>query len=87
MLTLGLYAIIDKAASAFFNPFVARKTAEAHRSFGDTVKDPQGNLSKHPEHFDLYQIGTFDPVSGEITPLKKIELVARATDFVDLKEN
>lgn len=83
MLLLGMYAVNDEKAKAFFNPFVARQKAEAHRSFGDSIKDPAGNLGKHPGDFALYQLGTFDPVTGEIEGFSKPELVCRGSDFAD----
>lgn len=83
MLLLGIYGINDEPAEAFFNPFIARTNAEAHRSFGDSINDPQGNLGKHPSHFALYQLGTYDPSNGYIDGLKKPVLVARGSDFKD----
>lgn len=85
MLLLGLYAINDEKAQAFFNPFVARTSGESHRSFGDSINDPQGNLGKHPSDFALYQIGTFDPSNGYIDGLKKPVLIARGSDFKNIK--
>jgi len=86
MLVLGLYAILDEKAQAFFNPTVAHQKAEAHRSFGDRIKDPNGNLYKHPSDFSLHYLGTFDPFSGQVEPANKIELVCRGSDFSDTQK-
>jgi len=86
MLTLGLYAVNDEKSEAFFNPFVARTKGEAHRSFGDSINDPQGNLGKHPTDFALYQLGIFDPHTGCIEGTSKPVLVARGSDFKDTQK-
>lgn len=86
MLILGMYAVIDDKAQAFFNPFVARQKAEAYRSFGDSIKDPQGNLGKHPADFALYQLGTFDPSTGHIDGFDIPQLVCRGSDFIEVSK-
>ena len=30
------------------------------RSFGDEINNPESAISKHPEDFDLYELGSFN---------------------------
>lgn len=75
-----VFSVLDAAANAFGNPFVVPHVGVAVRAFTDQVNlAERGNdLHNHSEHFALYEIGSFDDVSGVITPLDIPKLVAQA---------
>lgn len=55
----------DRAANVFGQPFCAVSKGGAIRSFSDEINNPQGGMmSKHPEDFDLYDLGTFNDATG-----------------------
>lgn len=59
-------AVRDRVVDAFNSPFVVTSVGQAIRTFGDEVnrKQEDNPLSKHPEDFDLYKLGTWDSESG-----------------------
>lgn len=61
-------AVKDLAAECFGQPFVVPAIGVAKRHFADQVnKASEGNMwNLHPEHFELYQIGTYDDQLGVI---------------------
>lgn len=79
-----IVAVKDLAAQAFGQPFFVSSTGLALRSFRDEVnrRADDNQMSRHPEDFELYCIGTYDDESGAVAP-RGPELVARAKDLVD----
>ena len=54
-------AIRDRAIDAFGQPFFSASIGGAIRSFTDEInRAGENQLYKHPEDFDLYQLGDFD---------------------------
>lgn len=62
-----VFSIRDRAADLFCQPFYSHSTGAAVRSFTDEINNPQGNFYKHPEDYDLYELGTFDDEFGQFT--------------------
>lgn len=79
---LHIFAIKDLAADVFMTPYFHPNVGAVVRSFGDEVNrdDPQNMLNKHPEHFVLYELGTFDDNTGEFRATQPKQL-ALATDY------
>lgn len=63
---IKIYAIRDKAACAFQNPFYMHTDAMAERAFRNLISDPSSQVSKNPEDFDLFFLGLYHTDSGEI---------------------
>lgn len=64
---MNLFAVRDKAVDAFLPLFPARSKGEAIRSFSAAVGDPKHQFYVNRGDFELYQLGTFDDISGLIT--------------------
>lgn len=81
---LHIFAIKDLAADVFMTPYFHPNVGAVVRSFGDEVNrdDPQNMLNKHPEHFVLYQLGTFDDNTAEFRATEPKQL-ALASDYVN----
>lgn len=77
-----LYSVFDVKATTFAAPFILQNDAIAIRSFAAAVKDPESMLSKYPEDYILYCIGTFDPDSSVIDSFAKPVHLAVASNFV-----
>lgn len=79
-----LFVIKDRAVDSYNMPFAQGSSAEAVRNFKDQVNDdPKTNsIAKHPDDYDLYLIGTYDPDTGTINPEQHPQLVARGKDLV-----
>lgn len=59
-----VFAVRDSAIGAFMNPFYASALGQAERNFRDAVNDSKSPLYKHPEDYELFQLGTFDDGTG-----------------------
>ena len=63
---IKVYAIKDVKAGTFNQPFLQPTHGTAERSFQELVRDPQSFVSKYPEDYDLYFLGSFDDLTGGI---------------------
>lgn len=62
-------AIRDRAATCYGQPFYSTSTGGAIRSFSDEINraEPNNQLNRHPEDFDLFLLGEFDDQTGKFT--------------------
>lgn len=76
-------SVRDSAADCFQRPFFVPTPAVAVRLFGDEVKstDEHNPMNPHPEHFELFELGTFDDAIAKIDMLEAPRSLARAVDF------
>lgn len=61
-----LYYLFDSKSETYTAPTANPARGQAIRSFGDAVNGGQGVIADHPEDFTLFEIGEFDPYTGEI---------------------
>lgn len=63
---LRIVCIRDRAADVFGMPNFVTSIGMAIRSFGDEInRQAQDNpLHKHPEDFDLYELGVYDDATA-----------------------
>ncbi len=81
------YAIFDTASGAFMQPFFMPTDGMAFRAFTDHVNSTEpNNVSKHPEHFSLYYIGTWDDTSGDLEPANPARRLITANELVQRNE-
>lgn len=60
-----VFAVRDRAADSFGQPFFDVARGRAIRSFTDELnKNENSPLSAHPEDFDLYFLGMFNDQTG-----------------------
>jgi hypothetical protein len=80
---LVIVSVKDTAAQAFGRPIFVSAVPVALRSFRDEVnrKDSTDDLSRHPDDFELYELGSFEDSIGLIELLDEPRLVARAKDL------
>lgn len=78
-----IVSVKDTAAQAFGRPVFVPAVPVAVRSFRDEVnrKDSSEDLARHPEDFELYELGSFDDSTGVVEVLETPRLVARAKDL------
>lgn len=77
----NIYSIRDLKADGYIRPTFFGNDAEVTRYFGDGVKNPKTGLAAHPEDYELFCIGSFDDVTGEIKGCSP-RYICRALDFV-----
>ncbi len=63
---LVLCTVKDRAADAYGRPMFVPSVGVAIRSFSDEVNrdDTENQLNRHPDDFDLYELGEFDDNTG-----------------------
>lgn len=77
---MKIYAIKDIAIEAFGQPIFVRAQGQAVRSFMDECKNPESQLNKYPNDYELYYIGEYQDETGTIMGVTP-ERINRATDF------
>lgn len=77
---LIVVAIRDYVQDEFLNLWTAPNIGSAIRAFSLAVKEGDTPMSKSPKDFELFQLGTWDKETGELTSEKQI-LLAQATDY------
>lgn len=65
---LGVYTIKDTKAESYIQPFTFRTDGEAIRAFDDSVNKPDSPIYAHCEDYTLYRVGTFDVLTGVVSP-------------------
>lgn len=75
-------SIRDRGADVFGTPYCSASVGQAIRAFGDEVNRdaPENLLAKHPDDFDLYQIGLFDDASGRFEMADDVRVLIRGKD-------
>lgn len=66
---LRLFCLHDSAIQSFLRPFWSDHKGNAIRSFQQLVNDksnPDNMVANHPDQFTLFELGTFNPETGEI---------------------
>jgi len=63
---LTVVSVKDRLADAFGRPFFTPTAGVAIRSFQDEMSSdsPENFMGKHPDDFDLYELGHFDDSNG-----------------------
>lgn len=65
-----LYAIFDTCSGIYEQPHFANSDDMVRREFQD-ISTADGNpISKHPEHYSLWRLASFDNTTGKITDEK-----------------
>ncbi len=62
---LNLYTIYDTCAAYYKNPWCANTDEQAMREFAD-IFDGDNPIAKHPEHYYLLRLGTFNNDTAKI---------------------
>lgn len=63
---MKLYAVRDVKADAFGAPMSIATEGLARRSFLEACMDQRSDLCKYPNDYMLYELGSYDPNSGEV---------------------
>lgn len=83
-MNLVLLAVWDVLAGAYIGAPVAAPTrGVGERSFVDQVNNPESQFAKHPDDYELHEVGVFSLLDGRIVPTEPRPLVyGRARQFV-----
>ncbi len=76
-----VFTVHDSCSGVYDRPFVGRSEGDAVRSFGDIAMDAEHPIGKHPEHFSLYRLGSYDDNTGKLDPCTPVHVVS-AVDLI-----
>lgn len=82
---MELFTIFDSVAERYMKPFWGTNIASAIRGFADACKDPESPFVGHQEDYFLYQIASFDELTGEITANTPFK-VSSGNSFLEQRE-
>lgn len=67
---IKIFSVYDAKAEAFLQPFFAKATGQAIRSFTSAVNQPDHEFFRHAADYTLFYIGEFDEDTGTVEGLK-----------------
>lgn len=76
-----VFSILDRATKLYGAPMTFLHQGIALRSFTDQINDPQSDLFRHPQDYDLYELGTFDSETASFVGLHSPKLLARGDNL------
>lgn len=62
-------AVRDRMLNAFDRPWVVPAQGAAVRAFHDEIARPESQMSRHPEDYELFELGRFDDATGSLVSL------------------
>jgi len=75
---INIYSVYDEKAENFGTPFFMKNQQMAERAYGDLVNDPNSTINRHPGDYKLYDVGSFDDVTGIIEPNDSPKFISNA---------
>ncbi|QCQ85107.1 nonstructural protein [Blackfly microvirus SF02] len=81
---LDIFAVLDKKANAFGNPFTAPNLSTGIRSFKYAANDKTTEIGRFPEDFSLYHLGSFDTQTAKIDLMIEPFLLTPAQPLVEV---
>jgi len=80
---LIVVSVFDNAAAAYGRPVFVAARGQAVRSFTDEIQrtDASNEMAKHPEDFELYELGVFDDSTGRFSAQSDPTLLVRGKDL------
>lgn len=79
---LDMFTIRDIKATEYARPFFVPNELIARRSVADLASTKDNDVGKYPTDFELYYLGEFDGLSGEIVSLEKPRFVCNVVELV-----
>jgi len=65
---LRVFTMRDIKAQAFVRPFFVQTVAVAFRAIAESANEPNSQFGRYPHDFELWEIGEWDDIQGEIIP-------------------
>lgn len=77
-------SIFDRASGIYGRPVFVPAKGAGIRSFTDEINraDPQNEIYRHPDDYDLYDLGSFDDQSGAFELNVSPSILVRGKDVV-----
>lgn len=82
---LTVFAVRDLKALAFLQPFYSPSVGSALRAFGDACNESGSPFNKHPEDYQIFEIGSYEDSDALLKSVSPLKLLGSASDFVLVK--
>lgn len=80
---LKIYAVRDAKAEAYGSLICCATAGLATRAFADACADSRSPMASYPKDYDLYELGTFDPSSGQVVGYALPKFIASASEMLN----
>ncbi len=77
-----IFSIFDSKAEVFNTPIFLNTEGQALRILDDMVNGGESEISKHPEDYTLFCLGTYDLDSGKVESLDTPKSLGLALEFI-----
>lgn len=77
-----ILAVRDRASMTYLNPFAQPARGVAIRTFCELVNDENHQFGKHPNDYELWELGEFDDQTGKFDLYEEPDFVGVGSDFV-----
>lgn len=88
---LEIFVTYDRIGGFFEQPFFAPNKGCVTRAFQDLAAQTKGITSLpmllHPDHYEIYHLGSYDSNGGTISPLKKPDYWCKISDILSVVED
>lgn len=81
-MVLKMYCLYDRKTEFHHPPLYAHNTGHALRVFGDMFANPQLPFGKHPEDYQVFEVGSFDDQTATVLPVERPHLIAAGTELM-----
>lgn len=71
----NVYAVIDTASGVYDGPIAGQSDGVMIRGFSDMATDADHPIGKHPEHFALIKVGSWNDGTGELEDYQNHTLI------------
>lgn len=78
---MKIFSIRDGKAECYYPPFFKKSMGEAERDFTELTRDEKSMVAKYPEDFDLYYLGDYNDLTGQIKPLDTPQHIVKAVQL------
>lgn len=75
-------SLFDRGLMAYGRPMFVNHINQAHRSLIDEVNNAGSELNKHPEDYDLYELGEYDDSDASFALHKSPKMVVACSTLL-----
>lgn len=79
---LNVYSVYDKAAKVYSPAFNAQNNAVALRMFDSACKNPDTQVAKYPQDYELYLLAEWDDNTGEYKNVSPVQRIIQAAEMI-----
>lgn len=82
-----VFSIHDQAAGAYMRPFFVTAVGLAVREFERLANEKEGNVSRWPDQYTLFELGTYEDSTGVLESLEIPKSHGNAVQYLSNEDN